>query len=110
MSLSRTMHVSDLRPDFDPVLTDPATGLPVDLTTAVSIAVDCYTSTWTSVFTARSATGNASGQIAMAWQSSDVSTARELRLVVRVTWTGPKVQSFPSADGASYFVVQVVSP
>ena len=110
MSVSRIMHVGDLKPDFNPVLTDPATGLPVDLTAAVSIAVDCYDKTWTSVFTGRSATGNSSGQITYLWQAADVASARELRLVVRVTWTGPKIQTFPADEGTTHFVVQVVSP
>ena len=110
MSLSRTMHVGDLKPDFNPVLTDPATGQAIDLTAAVSIAVDCYDKTWTSVFTGRSATGNSSGQITYLWQAADVASARELRLVVRVTWTGPKIQSFPSDEGTAYFVVTVVTP
>lgn len=109
MSLSRVMHVGDLKPDFDPVLYDDD-GNPIDLTAAVSIAVDIYTSTWTLVRNVTGVTGNASGQIAMAWVAGDVSSARELRLIPRVTWTGPKIQSFPSDDGQTYFSVNVVTP
>lgn len=108
MSLSRIMHVDDLLPAFNPTFYEDD-GTPVDFSTASAVVVDCYDATGTSVFSSRSATGNSSGQVSMAWTAGDTDTVGELRLVVRGTWSS-KDRSFPSEDGAAYCVVNVVSP
>lgn len=105
MSLARTMHINDRKPDFNPVLLDED-GLPYDLSTAVSVKVTCEKADGTSVFSLRSATGNSSGQVTMAWSAGDLNAATEYRLIVVVEWAASQVQTFPAEEG--YFVVNVI--
>lgn len=106
MSLSRNMKQGDLEPDFDPVLYDPD-GQPYDLSTATSVKVTCYQN-GASVFTSRTASGNSSGQVSMAWVSGDTNTIGEgasaLKLEVEVEWSSGRIQTFPDNG---YFIVNV---
>lgn len=104
MSLSRNMKKGDLEPPFDPVLYD-ADGNPEDLTAATSVKVTCKRGS-TTVFTSRTATGNAAGQVSMPWQSGDTSTVGRLDLEVEVEWSPSRTQRYPDAG---YFVVNVTT-
>lgn len=102
MSLSRNMKTGDRLPDFNPVVTWPDTGLPVDLTTASAIVVNA-TQNGASLFTGRAATGNAAGQVTMTWNAGDTAATGEILLEVVAT-IGGKEWSFP---GRGYFSVVV---
>ena len=102
MSLSRDMKQGDLEPDFDPVFTDDD-GYPLPLDTATSVKVTA-TQAGVSLFTSRSATGDANGQVNMPWVSGDTDDVGEMLLEVEVEWSSGRIQTFPDNG---YFIVNV---
>lgn len=101
---SRTMHVGDLEPPFNPTLYDD-NGTPYNLSTATSVKVTAKLPDGTSVFSLRSATGNSSGQVSYTWQAADVSSAKTLHVTVVVEWTAGRSQTFPEEQP---FVIHVI--
>jgi len=103
MGFSRNMKQGDLEPPFNPVLYQDDGVTPYNLSTATSVKVTAKQA-GAALFTSRSATGNASGQVTMTWSGTDTAVLGEITLEVEVEWTAARVQTFPAIG---YFVVTV---
>lgn len=110
--MSLTVKQHDLLPPLVVTLTDEdASGatIPVDLTAATSIVVNCWRSNVV-LFARRTVAvpvgaEATAGRVTMPWQTADTAVWADLYLEVEVTWSG-KPQTYPP-DG---FLVVHVEP
>jgi hypothetical protein len=98
------MKKGDLEPDLV-ISCRGADGTTPDLTTATSVQVVARLEGASTALFTRNATGDADGNVTMAWQAGDTDTVGRMLIEVRVTWPGSKPEHYPAT---SYLPIDIM--